>query len=80
MIDATMCRSYTLQRGRAANTIRNELSAIRSALKWAAIKPAEPLALPAMPESDVQHLSKSQFRNSWMDAVRPTSACLRRLP
>ena len=62
MIDAGMCRSYTLQRGRAANTIRNELSAIRSALKWAAVKPAEPLALPAMPESDVQHLSKSQFR------------------
>jgi integrase len=62
LIDAAMCKAYAKQRGRAANTIRNEIAAIRSGLKWAGIKPVEPLWMPPMPESRVEHLTKAKFR------------------
>lgn len=67
-IDDETSRTYARERARAANTIRNELSPIRMALKWAASSerkwiPAAPaIILPAMPESEVEHLTKEQFR------------------
>jgi integrase len=61
LIDKAMCQAYARQRGRAANTIRNEIAAIRSGLKWANVK-TEPLWMPPMPESSVEHLSKRDFR------------------
>ena len=58
--------SYPAWRKRAANTMRNELGAINSALKWAVrnklIPSAPPIVLPAMPESEVEHLTRAQFR------------------
>lgn len=62
LIDAAMCRSYAAQRGRAANTIRNELSCIRMALKWAKVKTPEPIWTPPMPESETEHLTVKEFR------------------
>lgn len=58
---------YPAWRNRAANTVRNELGAINSALKWAkrsGLLPGDPPAiiLPPMPESEVEHLTKAQFR------------------
>lgn len=61
LIDKAMCQSYAKQRGRANNTIRNEIAALRSGLKWAKVTPAEPLWMPSMPESAVHHLTKRQF-------------------
>lgn len=65
-IDRQTSTTYIEQRQRAANTLRNELGAIRTALKWALgeklILAAPPIVLPPMPESEVQHLSKAQFR------------------
>ena len=65
-IDDETSAAYARSRNRAANTLRNELGAIRTALKWAErkkiIERAPPVILPAMPESEVEHLSKAQFR------------------
>lgn len=61
LIDKAMCQDYARKRARAANTIRNEIAAIRSALKWAGVETA-PLWMPAMPESAIGHLTKKQFR------------------
>jgi len=64
--DETSKTEYPAWRQRAANTMRNELATINSALKWAvkrqllAVAPA--IILPAMPESETGHLSKAQFR------------------
>ena len=57
LVDAAMCQSYTAWRGRAANTVRNEISAVRRGLKWAKVKPAESLWMPPSPESTVDHLT-----------------------
>ena len=70
LIDAAMCRSYAAQRKRAANTIRNELSTIRSALKWAGVAHA-PMWMPPMPESSVEHLTKTQFRKFLSGCTAP---------
>ena len=67
-IDKQTSASYTSQRGRAANTVRNELGLIRKALSWAveeriiAASQRPPIKLPQMPESSVEHLTKAQFR------------------
>ncbi len=65
-IDRQTSATYIAQRNRAANTLRNELGAIRTALRWAVgeklIPEAPPIILPPMPESEVHHLSKAQFR------------------
>jgi integrase len=57
---------YPAWRNRAANTMRNELGAINSGLKWALanrlIPSAPSIVLPAMPESEVEHLSRAQFK------------------
>jgi len=62
LIDAAVCRSYAAKRNKAANTIRNEIASIRAGLKWAKVKPPEPLWMPAMPDSSIDHLTKPQFR------------------
>lgn len=62
LVDADMCKSYTASRNRAANTVRNEIGAVRRGMKWAKAAPAEPLWMPVSPESTVDHLSKAQFR------------------
>lgn len=65
-IDDQTSAGYQAQRKRAANTMRNELGLIRTALKWAVgkriIQVAPPIFLPPMPESETEHLSKPQFR------------------
>lgn len=68
-IDSQTSKDYQAWRKRAANTLRNELGAIRTALNWAAHEdrklipsPAPRILLPAMPESTVEHLTKAQFR------------------
>lgn len=61
LIDADMCRAYARQRARSDNTVRNELAAIRSGLKWAKVQHAT-LWMPSIPESSVEHLTKPQFR------------------
>lgn len=57
---------YILQRARAANTVRKELGLINTALIWARtkglIERVPKIVLPAMPESEVEHLSKARFR------------------
>ena len=70
LIDAAMCRSYALQRKRAANTLRNELAAIRSGLKWAKV-PHATMWMPPIPESSVEHLSKPQFRRFLAGCTAP---------
>lgn len=64
--DLTSRDEYPAWRNRAANTLRNELGLINTALKWAKrgkmISDAPPIILPAMPESEVEHLTKAQFR------------------
>jgi integrase len=70
LIDRAMCQDYAARRGRAANTIRNEISAIRSGLKWAKVK-TEPLWMPPMPESAIEHLSKAKFRRFMEGCTAP---------
>lgn len=66
LVDKAMCQDYARQRGRAANTVRNELSTIRSALKWAKaerlIETSPTLWMPPIPDSAVEHLSKAEFK------------------
>jgi integrase len=56
-------------------TVRNELAVIRAALNWAAKKKligAAPfIGMPKLPESEVGHLSKEQFRQLLAGARRP---------
>lgn len=65
-VDKETSGEYLAWRAKAANTMRNELGPIRTALAWALgegiIKQAPPIKLPAMPESEVEHLTKAQFR------------------
>ena len=78
LIDAAMCRSYAAQRKRADNTIRNEIAAIRSALKWAGVQTAT-LWMPPMPDSSVEHLTKAQFRKFLAGCTAPHVALFARL-
>lgn len=61
-IDEHTSRAYLDWRGRAINTMRNELATIRTALHWALKAAAPKIVVPAMPESVVEHLSKAEFR------------------
>lgn len=70
LVDAAMCQSYALWRDRAANTVRNEISAVRRGLKWAKIKPPT-LWMPVSPESTVEHLTKPKFRKFLAGARAP---------
>lgn len=59
-------RRYHEWRKRAVNTVRNELSCLRAALRWAEreklIDKAPAVHVPAMPPSSVEHLTKAEFR------------------
>lgn len=65
-IDEQTSRDYLAWRKRSVNTMRSELSHIRTALNWAAKKgiigAAPPIVVPAIPDSKVGHLTKPQFR------------------
>lgn len=65
-VDVTMSLAYPAWRQRSVNTVRSELSLVRTALNWAAglklIPSAPKVSLPPMPESKVEHLTKAQFR------------------
>ncbi|NBC38014.1 tyrosine-type recombinase/integrase [Novosphingobium sp. FSY-8] len=65
-IDESSSLAYPAWRQRSANTVRQELSLVRTALNWAAgqkLTPSAPkVTLPPMPESKVEHLTKAQFR------------------
>lgn len=67
-IDINTSRTlYPKWRGRAVNTIRNDLSLIKAACRWAheetKLIPHPPIIkLPAQPESKIGHLTKAEFR------------------
>lgn len=65
-IDEGVSLAYPEWRNRAANTIRQELSLVRTALNWAVaqrhLDKAPKITLPAMPDSCVGHLTKENFR------------------
>lgn len=60
-------KAYAAQRQRAANTMRKEIGLVIEALGWAKkkelIERTPHLYMPPIPESEVAHLSKAQFRN-----------------
>lgn len=69
-IDEETGAAYIKWRKRALNTVRNELSTIRSAVRWATTQAAgnilapdavPPIRVPGMPESEVNHLTKAEF-------------------
>ncbi|WP_338240344.1 tyrosine-type recombinase/integrase [Aurantiacibacter hainanensis] len=66
LIDAKVSKDYLAWRNRAINTMRHELSLIRTACNWAVgerhIPAAPPIKLPAMPETSVGHVTKDEFR------------------
>ncbi|WP_448500716.1 tyrosine-type recombinase/integrase [Sphingomonas sp.] len=75
-VDDQTSLAYIGWRKRAANTVRNELGLIRTALNWAAAKgsipkPAPKIVLPAMPESRVTHLTKPEFARLLEKCVAP---------
>jgi integrase len=65
-VDECVSLAYPAWRKRSANTVRQELSLIRTALNWAVaskhLDAAPKVTLPAMPETSVGHLTKQQFR------------------
>jgi integrase len=75
IVDADVSAEYGLWRNRATNTIRNELSLIRTALRWATdqklISNAPKIIVPAMPDSNVEHLTKPEFRQFIKGCVSP---------
>lgn len=64
-VDDLVSQGYLAWRKRAVNTMRQELSLVRTATKWAAgqglIEKAPAIKLPSMPETTVGHLTKKQF-------------------
>lgn len=67
--------AYIEWRAMAANTMRNELGLIRKALYWAKdkrfIADVPKIKLPPMPESEVDHLTKAEFRRFLAGCVAP---------
>jgi Site-specific recombinase XerD len=61
-VDAPMSFAYMAWRKRATNTMRNELSLVRTALHWAKGDKAPKVHVPGIPDSEVSHLTKDQFR------------------
>jgi integrase len=63
VVDDALSKSYIEWRKRALNTVRNELSLVRTALHWKLGKEKAPkVCIPGIPDSSVEHLSKDQFR------------------
>jgi integrase len=61
-VDDALSHSYMAWRQRAINTMRNELSLIRTALNWMHGKAAPKILVPGIPPSKVGHLTKPQFK------------------
>lgn len=74
-IDETTSHEYVAWRKRAANTVRHELGPINSALAWAEgkgyIDRTPRIILPAIPDSNVGHLTKDQFRQFLTGCITP---------
>ncbi|WP_345719624.1 site-specific integrase [Qipengyuania qiaonensis] len=74
-IDEAVSLAYPAWRKRAANTIRQELSLVRTALNWAAagkrLDDVPKITLPPMQETSVGHLSKDEFRRLLDGCERP---------
>lgn len=66
MIDEAVSLGYPAWRKRSANTHRQELSLVRTALNWAVnrnkLDKVPKITLPPLPETSVGHLTKVQFR------------------
>lgn len=65
-VDEGVSLSYPQWRKRSVNTVRQELSLVRTALNWAVaqrhLATAPKVTLPPMPPTSVGHLTKAQFR------------------
>jgi integrase len=65
-IDSQTSVDYLAWRSRSINTARNELSVIRSALSWGVqhkmISSSPKIIVPPIPDSNVGHLTKPQFK------------------
>lgn len=74
-IDEAVSLAYPAWRTRSENTMRHELSLVRTALNWAVahkhLDKAPKVTLPAMPETSVGHLTKDQFRALLAGCDRP---------
>lgn len=81
--EATSKTDYPEWRKRAPNTMRNELGVVNAALKWALrsklIPAAPPIILPAMPESEVEHLTRRQFKRFLAGCKAPHVALFAKL-
>ena len=66
-VDEAASLAYPAWRNRSANTHRQELSLVRTALNWAVankhLDTAPKITLPPMPETSVGHLTKEEFRS-----------------
>lgn len=75
VIDEAVSLAYPAWRKRSVNTVRHELSLVRTALNWAVnqkhIESAPKVTLPALPETSVGHLTKDQFRKLLEGCGRP---------
>ena len=75
LVDEAVSLGYPAWRNRSANTHRQELSLIRTALNWAVannhLTKAPKITLPAMPETSVGHLTKVQFRQFLLGCGMP---------
>lgn len=68
------CRAYVAkrrQRGRGDNTIRKELTTLRSALRWQDKNTPAVVEMPAMPKPREVFITKAQFDNLLGAAVAP---------
>lgn len=81
LIDADMCRAYSVARDRAAATVRYELGMLSVALRWAAasprhlIKSVPEIWLPPAPPRKERHVSRAQFR-AFLEHVKAPHARL----
>lgn len=75
IIDEAVSLAYPAWRKRSANTHRQELSLVRTALNWAVngnkLDKAPKITLPPQPETSVGHLTKTQFRKFLLGCVTP---------
>lgn len=75
LIDEEMAKGYARRRGRAAATLRYELSMLAVALRWAKrkrlIPEAPPIWRPASPERRERHLTREDFRRFLAEVKAP---------
>lgn len=75
LIDEEMAKGYAQRRGRAAATVRYELSLLAVALRWARkkghIPDAPAIWRPAAPERRERHLSREDFRRFLAEVKAP---------